>query len=160
MARNATISIHHIWFFILNNSINNVTVIHTINGIMLPNPNAMPRRPNTIPLIAPPKCMYSVILSDDLNHVATPTNDNPTPDKKKNTLSGCNVIVNPRDKQNTLNRILNGCPNSYHDSEIDGSGPLNLINKNNTYDIKIAACTNVNTIIILYIMINILLFVW
>lgn len=111
MVANAAISNHHIRFFILNNNINKQIITHITSGIQFCNPNPIPRRAKTIPVIAPVKCILFTIFSVDLNHVATPTNDRPVPDKKKNTLSWCNVIVIPRDKQKIENKILNGYPN-------------------------------------------------
>ena len=138
MVRNATISIHQKWFFILNNSINIDDKTQTDNGNQLSNPNPTPSNPNTIPIVAPPKWIIRVNLTDDCDQDAIPTSVSPTPERKKKPLCSCKVINRPSDKQNKLNKILNGYPSLYHDSEMDINGPLNFINKKVTYEMKIS----------------------
>jgi hypothetical protein len=55
MVRKARISIHHMWFFILNNIIGNDPPIHITNGINVPKAKPIPIRDETIAIVAPPK---------------------------------------------------------------------------------------------------------
>jgi len=86
MATKAKISIHQKLFFILNNNINIDANAHINNGNQLPNANPIPIRANNIPIIAPAKWIQTVNFSDDLDHVAIPTADNATPERKNKAL--------------------------------------------------------------------------
>ena len=86
MATKAAISIHQKLFFILNNNINIDANAQIDNGTQSPNPKPIPIRANNIPIIAPVKWIQTVNFSDDLDHVAIPTADNPTPERKNRAL--------------------------------------------------------------------------
>ncbi len=93
--------------------------------------------------------MYGVIQLS-LNVVFIPTNERAEPDKKNNADgTDWNNINIPTEKQNNVNKNFCLPFNKYQESEIEGIGPLNLIIKNDTYDIKIIACAIVSAIVLL-----------
>jgi hypothetical protein len=67
-----------------------------------------------------------------LNVLAAPTKHKPAPAYTNHNESPCKKVRIPNDQVNRTNNKFNGNANSYHESEIDGRGFLNLYNKNPT----------------------------